>query len=46
MLKLVMDHGAQVLSVIPHRETLEDLFVRKALEFPAGAHDSGTEPTN
>lgn len=39
ILKLAMDHGAQVLSVVPHRETLEDLFVRKALEFPAGAHD-------
>jgi ABC-2 type transport system ATP-binding protein len=32
ILKLVVEHGAQVVSVIPHRETLEDLFVRKALE--------------
>jgi len=27
MLKIVMDAGAQVHAVIPHRETLEDLFV-------------------
>ena len=39
LLKLALEHGAQVMSVVPHRETLEDLFVRKALEFPAGAHD-------
>jgi ABC-2 type transport system ATP-binding protein len=37
ILKLALAQGAQVLSVIPHRETLEDLFVRKALEFGHGA---------
>jgi ABC-2 type transport system ATP-binding protein len=31
MLKLAIDAGAQVHAVIPHRETLEDLFVRKAV---------------
>ena len=31
MLKLAIDEGAQVPAVIPHRETLEDLFVRKAV---------------
>ena len=32
LLKLIMERGAQVLAVIPYRETLEDLFVRKAVE--------------
>ena len=32
LLKLVVDRGAQVNAIIPHRETLEDLFVRKAAE--------------
>ena len=32
LVKLVMDHGAQINAVIPHRETLEDLFMRKAVE--------------
>jgi ABC-2 type transport system ATP-binding protein len=32
LLKLAAERGARVLSVIPHRETLEDLFVRKAVE--------------
>ena len=32
MLKLAVDHHAQVNAVIPHRETLEDLFVRQAAE--------------
>ncbi|HEX7480842.1 MAG TPA: hypothetical protein VF331_23775, partial [Polyangiales bacterium] len=31
LLKLSMDGGARVLAVTPHRETLEDLFVRKAV---------------
>ena len=31
LLKLVLDAGARVLAVTPHRETLEDLFVRKAV---------------
>ena len=31
MLKLAIEEGAQVHAVIPHRETLEDLFVRKAV---------------
>ena len=31
MLKLAIEAGAQVHAVIPHRETLEDLFVRKAV---------------
>jgi ABC-2 type transport system ATP-binding protein len=31
MLKLAIEQGAQVHAVIPHRETLEDLFVRKAV---------------
>jgi ABC-2 type transport system ATP-binding protein len=31
VLELAMQHGAQVLAVVPHRETLEDLFVRKAV---------------
>ncbi len=31
ILKLAIDQGAQVHAVIPHRETLEDLFVRKAV---------------
>jgi len=30
--KLATDGGALVHSVVPHRETLEDLFVRKATE--------------
>ena len=32
LLKAVVESGAIVHSVTPHRETLEDLFVRKALE--------------
>jgi ABC-2 type transport system ATP-binding protein len=32
LLKLAVERGAQVNAVIPHRETLEDLFVRKAQE--------------
>jgi ABC-2 type transport system ATP-binding protein len=32
LLKLAVDRGARVLAVIPHRETLEDLFMRKAVE--------------
>jgi ABC-2 type transport system ATP-binding protein len=32
ILKLAIDGKATVLAVIPHRETLEDLFVRKAVE--------------
>jgi ABC-2 type transport system ATP-binding protein len=35
LLKLAVDGNATVLAVIPHRETLEDLFVRKALEVDA-----------
>jgi ABC-2 type transport system ATP-binding protein len=31
ILKLAIEAGAQVHAVIPHRETLEDLFVRKAV---------------
>jgi len=31
MLQLAIEQGAQVHAVIPHRETLEDLFVRKAV---------------
>jgi ABC-2 type transport system ATP-binding protein len=31
ILKLALDSGARVLAVTPHRETLEDLFVREAL---------------
>jgi ABC-2 type transport system ATP-binding protein len=31
ILKLAIDAGAQIHAVIPHRETLEDLFVRKAV---------------
>jgi ABC-2 type transport system ATP-binding protein len=31
ILKLAIESGAQVHAVIPHRETLEDLFVRKAV---------------
>jgi len=31
ILKLAMESGASVLAVTPHRETLEDLFVREAL---------------
>jgi ABC-2 type transport system ATP-binding protein len=31
LLKLALGAGARVLSVTPHRETLEDLFVRKAV---------------
>jgi ABC-2 type transport system ATP-binding protein len=38
LLKLVVEHGAQVQAVIPYRETLEDLFVRKAVELPDNAH--------
>jgi ABC-2 type transport system ATP-binding protein len=37
ILKMALSHGATILAVIPHRETLEDLFVRKALEFGHGA---------
>jgi ABC-2 type transport system ATP-binding protein len=32
VLKLAIERGAQVNAVIPHRETLEDLFVRQAKE--------------
>ena len=32
ILKTAIDGGAQVLAVIPHRETLEDLYLRKAVE--------------
>jgi ABC-2 type transport system ATP-binding protein len=32
LLKLAVERGAQINAVIPHRETLEDLFVRKAVE--------------
>jgi len=32
LLKLAVERGAQINAVIPHRETLEDLFVRKAQE--------------
>jgi ABC-2 type transport system ATP-binding protein len=35
LLRLAIDGGAQVHAVIPHRETLEDLFVRKAVENPS-----------
>ena len=35
LLKIAMEADATVLAVIPHRETLEDLFVRKALEIEA-----------
>jgi ABC-2 type transport system ATP-binding protein len=31
VLKLALDHGAQVVEVTPRRETLEDLFMRRAL---------------
>jgi ABC-2 type transport system ATP-binding protein len=31
LLKLSLDAGARVLAVTPHRETLEDLFMRKAV---------------
>jgi ABC-2 type transport system ATP-binding protein len=31
LLRLVLEGGARVLAVTPHRETLEDLFVRKAV---------------
>jgi ABC-2 type transport system ATP-binding protein len=31
LLKMSLDAGARVLAVTPHRETLEDLFVRKAV---------------
>jgi ABC-2 type transport system ATP-binding protein len=31
VLKLALEAGARVLAVTPHRETLEDLFVRKAV---------------
>jgi ABC-2 type transport system ATP-binding protein len=36
ILKLATDAGALVHAVVPHRETLEDLFVREASA--AGAH--------
>jgi ABC-2 type transport system ATP-binding protein len=36
ILELSLKHGAQVLAVIPHRERLEDLFVRKAVEGISG----------
>jgi ABC-2 type transport system ATP-binding protein len=32
LLALAAERGARVLAVIPHRETLEDLFMRKAVE--------------
>jgi ABC-2 type transport system ATP-binding protein len=32
LLKRVVERGATVISVIPHRETLEDLFVRNAVD--------------
>jgi ABC-2 type transport system ATP-binding protein len=31
LLSLALDHGANVLEVTPHRDTLEDLFMRRAL---------------
>jgi ABC-2 type transport system ATP-binding protein len=32
IIAVALQHGAQVLAVTPHRERLEDLFMRKALE--------------
>jgi ABC-2 type transport system ATP-binding protein len=31
LLRLALEAGARVLAVTPHRETLEDLFMRKAV---------------
>ena len=42
ILKDAMDGGASVLAVIPHRETLEDLFVRNAVAETAG--NAGSPP--
>jgi ABC-2 type transport system ATP-binding protein len=44
ILKLALAHGAQVLAVIPHRERLEDLFVRKALELEGGGGRGHPDP--
>ncbi|MDH5673037.1 MAG: ABC transporter ATP-binding protein [Myxococcales bacterium] len=47
VLKLATEGGARVLAVIPHRETLEDLFVRKAVGgdgADAGAGANAGEP--
>jgi len=37
LLQAALADGARVLSVVPHRETLEDLFVRKAVALRSGA---------
>ena len=42
LLKLAVERGAQVNAVIPHRETLEDLFVRKAVEMGGADAESGS----
>jgi ABC-2 type transport system ATP-binding protein len=40
LLRLVLEAGARVLAVTPHRETLEDLFMRKAVsEHGASEHN-------
>jgi ABC-2 type transport system ATP-binding protein len=39
LLALAARHGAQVHSVIPHRETLEDVFVRNDREHGGGRED-------
>jgi ABC-type multidrug transport system ATPase subunit len=41
LLALAAQHGAQVHSVIPHRETLEDVFVRNDERRPEGARGRG-----
>ncbi|MDD9936826.1 MAG: ABC transporter ATP-binding protein [Myxococcales bacterium] len=44
ILQLAIGHGASVLAVIPHRETLEDLFVRKAVaDMPASEQAARTQ---
>jgi ABC-2 type transport system ATP-binding protein len=41
VLERAMAHGARVASVTPHRETLEDLFMRNAVPDREGAASSG-----
>jgi hypothetical protein len=38
LLGLALGHGAQVLAVEPERETLEELFLRRALAVGEDAH--------
>jgi len=44
VLRKALDTGAHVIEVTPRRETLEDLFVRRAIMPEEGRSESGVEP--